>query len=93
MSFLEILLLLLVAGIAGSIGQALVGYSSGGCLLSIVVGFIGALIGTWIARKMGLPEIFMLNIGEVSFPVVWAILGAVVFTGILSLLSPRRRTP
>jgi uncharacterized membrane protein YeaQ/YmgE (transglycosylase-associated protein family) len=90
MSILEFVFLLIVAGIVGSIGQSLVGYSTGGCLLSIVVGFIGALLGTWIAGKIGLPEIFVLNIGDVKFPVFWAIIGAVVFTGILSLFSPRR---
>ena len=90
MSILEFVFLLIVAGIVGSIGQSLVGYSAGGCLLSIVVGFIGALLGTWIAGKIGLPEVFVLNIGDVKFPVFWAIIGAVVFTGILSLLNPRR---
>jgi uncharacterized membrane protein YeaQ/YmgE (transglycosylase-associated protein family) len=91
MSFLEIIILLIIAGISGSIGQALVGFSRGGCFLSIAAGFIGAFIGTWIAHKMNLPEIFVINVGEVAFPVVWAILGAVVFTAILSLISPRGR--
>lgn len=91
MSFLEIIILLIIAGISGSIGQALVGFSRGGCFLSIAVGFIGALIGTWLAHKMNLPEIFVINVGEVAFPVVWAILGAVVFTAILSLITPRER--
>jgi uncharacterized membrane protein YeaQ/YmgE (transglycosylase-associated protein family) len=92
MSFLEIIMLLIIAGIAGAIGQALTGFSRGGCFLSIAVGFIGALIGTWIAHKMNLPEIFIINVGDIAFPVVWAILGAVVFTAILGLLSPGRRT-
>jgi uncharacterized membrane protein YeaQ/YmgE (transglycosylase-associated protein family) len=91
MTLLELLLLLIIAGIAGSIGQALTGFSRGGCFLSIAVGFIGALIGTWIAQNMDLPEILVVNIGEVAFPVVWAILGAVVFTGVLSILTPSRR--
>ncbi|RPI65130.1 MAG: GlsB/YeaQ/YmgE family stress response membrane protein [Ignavibacteriales bacterium] len=91
MSLIEFLLLLLIAGITGSLGQALTGFSRGGCLVSIVVGFIGALLGTWIARKLNLSEIFVINFGDISFPVVWAIIGAVVFTGILSLLSPRDR--
>jgi uncharacterized membrane protein YeaQ/YmgE (transglycosylase-associated protein family) len=90
MSLLDILLLLLVAGIIGSIAQSLVGYSAGGCFLSVIVGFIGALLGTWLAGKIGLPEFFVITIGDINFPIVWAIIGAVVFTGILSLLSPRR---
>lgn len=91
MTIVEFLLLLLIAGLAGSIGQALTGFSRGGCFLSIIVGFIGALIGTWLARKLGLAEIFVITIGEIAFPVVWAIIGAVVFTGILSMLTPRNR--
>jgi uncharacterized membrane protein YeaQ/YmgE (transglycosylase-associated protein family) len=88
---LEILLLFLIAGITGSIGQALTGFSRGGCFLSIVVGFIGALLGTWIARELNLNEFFVINIGDVAFPVLWAIIGAAIFTGILSLLSPKDR--
>ena len=43
-------MLLLVAGIIGSLAQSIVGYSHGGCAVSIVMGFIGALLGTWLAR-------------------------------------------
>ncbi len=91
MTVTEFLLLLLIAGITGSIGQALTGFSRGGCFLSIIVGFIGALLGTWISRELGLSEIFILNIGDIAFPVFWAIIGAVVFTAILSLLTPRSK--
>ena len=91
MSVIELLFLLLIAGIIGSIGQALTGYSRGGCLVSIVVGFIGAVLGTWLARELHLGEIFVLNIGDVAFPVIWAIVGAALFTAVLSLLSPRKR--
>ncbi len=45
MTWLEILVLLLVAGICGGIARSLVGYSHGGCLASIALGFIGALLG------------------------------------------------
>ena len=36
----QFLILLIVAGICGSLAQALVGYSRGGCLVSVVIGFI-----------------------------------------------------
>ncbi|MBZ0198691.1 MAG: GlsB/YeaQ/YmgE family stress response membrane protein [Ignavibacteriaceae bacterium] len=90
MSFIEIILLLIVAALTGSIGKAISGYSHGGCIVNIVVGFIGALIGTWIARQMKLPELFVLDIGNKSFPVIWAIIGAVVFTSVLGILSSRK---
>ncbi len=90
MTILEIILLLVIAGICGSIAQALVGFSRGGCFLSIAVGFIGALLGSWLARELGFPDFFVLEIGDTSFPVVWSIIGAVIFVGILNLLTPRR---
>ena len=40
MTLLDVLILLLVAGICGSLGQAIVGYSRGGCLVSIALGFV-----------------------------------------------------
>ncbi len=85
MSLLDLLILLLIAGICGSIGQSIVGYSHGGCVVSIAVGFIGALLGEWIARKLSLPDFFVVNIGGSNFPVVWSILGSVIFTGLISL--------
>jgi uncharacterized membrane protein YeaQ/YmgE (transglycosylase-associated protein family) len=90
MGIIDFLILLIIAGICGSIAQAIVGFTRGGCLASIAVGFIGALIGPWIARKMNLPELFTINIGGTDFPVIWAIIGAVIFTAIISLVTPRR---
>lgn len=90
MSIASILLLLLIAAVAGSIGQALVGYSVGGCLTSIVVGFIGAFIGSWLARQLGLPEPFTVTVGGESFPVLWSIIGSALLVGVLSLFGRRR---
>lgn len=90
MTILEFIILLIVAGICGSIGQALVGFSRGGCLLSIAVGFIGALIGSWLARKFALPDFFVVNIGGTDFPIIWSIIGGALFVAVLSLLTPRR---
>ena len=90
MSVLNFLLLLLVAAICGSIGQSLVGYSVGGCITSTVVGFIGALLGTWLAGQLGLPEPLRVTIGSETFPVLWSIIGSALFVGILSLFTRRR---
>lgn len=91
MTLFSFLLLLLVAAIAGAIGQALAGFSRGGCLGSIVLGFIGAWIGMWMARSLGLPTFFVVDAGGVDFPVVWAILGSGVLVAVLSLLFGGRR--
>ena len=83
MSFFGFLLLLLIAAICGGIGQSISGYSFGGCLISAGVGFIGAIIGKWIAGELGLPELWSIEIDGQPFPVVWSIIGASLFTAIL----------
>jgi uncharacterized membrane protein YeaQ/YmgE (transglycosylase-associated protein family) len=90
MSFWEVIILLVIAGMAGAVGQALSGFSAGGCFLSIVVGFIGALIGSWLAEQLGLPDFFVITIDEIEFPVLWSIIGATLFTAVVGLLAPRR---
>ena len=90
MTVIDFLLLVLVAAICGALGQAITGYSRGGCLVAAAVGFVGALLGTWLARLLGLPEIFAVNIGGTAFPIVWTILGSTLFVGVLSLFSRRR---
>ena len=90
MSLWEIIILLVISGICGSIGRSIAGFSRGGCVVSIVVCFIGALVGTWIARKTALPDFFVLNIGGTDFPVIWSIIGSALFVGVLSFLSPRK---
>lgn len=86
MTLFQFLVLLVIAGICGAVGQAITGYSRGGCLAAIGIGFIGALIGYWLAGAMGLPEIFAVNVGGTNFPVVWAILGSALFVALISLI-------
>lgn len=90
MTLTSLLVLLLVAGVCGAIGQAIAGYSRGGCLASIALGFIGALFGMWIARALGLGELFALRIGGQTFPIIWSIIGAALFVAVISLFARRR---
>ena len=91
MTIVEFLLLLFVAGVCGALGQSLSGYSRGGCLIAIVVGFIGTLVGTWLARATGLPEIFAITVGGKSVPIIWSIIGGALFCAVLGLISRPRR--
>lgn len=86
MSLFGFLLLLLIAAICGGIGQSLAGYNLGGCLVSILVGFVGAYIGIYIAAKMDWPRFFEVTVDGKPFPIVWAIIGAAIFTFIIALL-------
>jgi uncharacterized membrane protein YeaQ/YmgE (transglycosylase-associated protein family) len=91
MSLLGFLVLVVIAAICGAIGQAIVGFSRGGCLAAIAVGFIGAYLGWWIAGQFHLPSFLVVNIDGQNFPVVWAIIGAAVLAGILHLFFGYRR--
>lgn len=91
MTLLGLLVLLLIAAIAGAIGQAIAGYSLGGCLVSSAVGLIGALLGGWLAGMIGLPELLVIQIGGWAFPVVWAIIGATLFSLVIGLITRPRR--
>ncbi len=86
MTILGFFVLLLIAAICGGLGQSLAGYSLGGCLISIIVGFIGAYIGLWLAGRMGLPRLFEITIDGKAFPVLWAIIGSAIFTLLMALL-------
>jgi len=90
MTLVGFAILLVVAGIVGSIGQAIAGFSRGGCLTAIAVGFIGALLGVWLARTFHLPDLFVFTIEGASFPIVWSIIGAALFVAVIGFFSRRR---
>jgi uncharacterized membrane protein YeaQ/YmgE (transglycosylase-associated protein family) len=90
MTLVEFLLFLVIAGICGAIAQSIVGYSHGGCLVSIALGLIGALLGAWLSRAAGVGDILPLQIGDRTIPVVWSIIGSVLFVAVLSLITRRR---
>jgi uncharacterized membrane protein YeaQ/YmgE (transglycosylase-associated protein family) len=92
MNFWDFLILLVVAGVCGGVAQALVGFSRGGCFVSIAVGFVGALLGMWFQKLAGVPELLVIEVGDTKFPIVWSIIGGVVFVAVVALISPRRPT-
>jgi uncharacterized membrane protein YeaQ/YmgE (transglycosylase-associated protein family) len=82
-----LLVLLVVAGICGAIGRSIGGGTRGGFLVSIAVGFVGALLGTIMASKLRLPELLMVQIDGRAFPILWSIIGASLFVALMHLLS------
>jgi uncharacterized membrane protein YeaQ/YmgE (transglycosylase-associated protein family) len=91
MTLLGLIILLVIAAVAGALGQSLAGYNLGGCFMSMVVGFIGAYLGMWISRQLGLPEPLPVTVGGETFPVFWSIVGSAIFAGVLGLLFRSRR--
>jgi uncharacterized membrane protein YeaQ/YmgE (transglycosylase-associated protein family) len=90
MSPVDLLILLIVSGLAGALGQSIAGYSRGGCFATIALGFIGAMLGMWLAREMALPEPLMVHVGGTNFPMVWSVVGSALFVALISILTFRR---
>src|SRR6187399_2723245 len=89
LSLTELVLLIVIAAICGAVGKALAGGARGGLIVSTALGFIGALIGPWIAHQLGLGEPFTVAIGGHAFPILWSIIGAALFVALLHLISRR----
>ena len=86
-SITGLLVLLIVAGICGGIGRAIGGGTGGGFFVSIAVGFVGALLGTFVAHYFHLPELLLVTIDHHPFPIVWSIIGAALFVALVHLVS------
>ena len=91
MTLLGFVILLAIAAVAGAIGQTLAGYSIGGCIASIVIGFLGAYIGMWLAQQFNLPAFFVLQVDGRDFPIIWAIIGSALLSAGLGLIFRYRR--
>jgi uncharacterized membrane protein YeaQ/YmgE (transglycosylase-associated protein family) len=87
MSLPNLLLLIVIAAVCGAVGKAIAGGARGGLIVSTALGFIGALLGPWVAAQLKLPEPLLVQIGGHPFPVLWSILGAALFVAFLHLLS------
>ena len=91
MSLPALLLLIVIAAVCGALGKAIAGEVRGGLIVSIVLGFIGALLGSWVALQLRLPEPFLISVGGQRFPLLWSIIGASLLVAIIHLFSRRRR--
>jgi uncharacterized membrane protein YeaQ/YmgE (transglycosylase-associated protein family) len=87
MGFVQLLLLLLIAGVCGFAASQLMGAKRLNVIILIVLGFVGAFVGQWIAGYFGLPLILPLVLGGRAFPLVWAVIGSMVVVGVVSAVQ------
>ena len=95
MTLVGLLLLIVIGAVCGLLAELIVGFRVGGFLASTVVGFLGALIGSWLAARVGLPSGLPVTVDGYTIHILWAILGAVLLLAVLSLVRRagyRRRT-
>jgi uncharacterized membrane protein YeaQ/YmgE (transglycosylase-associated protein family) len=82
-----LLITLVIAAICGTVGKAIAGSPRGGILVSIVLGFVGALLGPWLALQLRLREPLVVVVGGHPYGLLWTIIGAAVFVAIVHLFS------
>ena len=78
---------IIVGGIAGWLASIVTGTNERmGCLLNIVVGIVGGVIGAWVFQRTGM----QIPGGNWVGPIVVAFVGAVLLLGVVRLLTGRR---
>jgi uncharacterized membrane protein YeaQ/YmgE (transglycosylase-associated protein family) len=87
MTVIEFVVYLVIAGICGAIARALAGGARGGFIVSILLGFLGAFVGTWLARIFHLPTLLVVAIAGHPFPIVWSIVGSMVLVAVAHALT------
>lgn len=94
MDLLQLLILLVIAGICGAVAELIVGFSPPGLqvmLVSVIVGVIGAFIGGWIAETFSLPPITEIRVGNIRLNLLYTILGSTLLLVILQALRSGRQ--
>jgi uncharacterized membrane protein YeaQ/YmgE (transglycosylase-associated protein family) len=82
MSFIAWIVLGLIAGF---IASKVINKQGEGAVMDIVLGVVGAVVGGWVFRMLGMSGVTGLNI----YSLVVAVLGAVVFLLVYHLLVRR----
>jgi len=95
MTLVGLVLLILIGAVCGAIAEGLVGAHLGGAFTAVAIGFLGAVLGTWLAVQLRLPSLLVVIVDCQHIEIAWAILGAVLIVLLLSLIrrTPYRRSP
>lgn len=93
-SLVDLVVILIVAGVCGALAQIVFGFRRTNFLIAMAVGVAGAYLGTYLAQRLGLPAILPFSIGGRQIEVVWTFGGAALLMFVLSLIdSARSRGP
>jgi uncharacterized membrane protein YeaQ/YmgE (transglycosylase-associated protein family) len=95
MTLVGLVILILIGVVCGAIAEGLVGVRLGGIFTAAALGFLGAVIGTWLAVQLRLPSLLVATVDGQHIEIAWAILGAILIVLLLSLIRrvPYRRRP
>jgi uncharacterized membrane protein YeaQ/YmgE (transglycosylase-associated protein family) len=91
MSLIDLLLTLGVAVVLGTLAQLTSRFSRGGWFVHLGAGFMGGLAGFLVSRSFPVPDVYTLKIGDIKFPITWAIIGSVFFLAALGFFIKNER--
>lgn len=86
----ELLYISIVAVVCALLGLSTSRYSRGGLIVYLAFGFIGAFAGTWVSRSLDFADVPDLTIGATKFPIIWALVGAVLLVAAIGVLVKER---
>ena len=92
MTLFEFIVYVVIAGVCGAIARAIAGGTGGSFVISVLLGFLGAFVGTWLARLIRLPALVVVAIGGHPFPILWSIAGGLILVVLAHALVRPRRT-
>lgn len=82
---------IIVGAIIGALGRLLLpGKQPIGWILTIVVGIVAAIIGTFVARALGFDTDDFINIGELALQLIFAVIGVAIVAGVSGRSHSRR---
>jgi hypothetical protein len=90
LSLTGFLAILMIVGTCGAVGQVLSGHSIFSFIVAFVAGFLGAWLTVWGAAQLGFPDLFVLDLDGRPFPILWAAIGAILFSFLIGLVFRRR---
>jgi uncharacterized membrane protein YeaQ/YmgE (transglycosylase-associated protein family) len=92
---LVLLIVLVITGICAAFAEWIVGFSPGSLLISVIVGVIGAYLGSFIAwllsRFIPVPYLLPVRVGTIRFDLLWAFLGSALLLLVLQTVSQSNR--
>jgi uncharacterized membrane protein YeaQ/YmgE (transglycosylase-associated protein family) len=89
MSLLELIVYFAIAVVCVGAAHAITGDTPRGLMYVVLLGFVGALLGTWVAHGLRLPELLTIGVGRGNHvPLLWSVLGCAALVALAHLIRP-----
>jgi uncharacterized membrane protein YeaQ/YmgE (transglycosylase-associated protein family) len=85
MDSIDLVLISVVALVTGMVGQLTSRYVKGGWIVNLGSAFVGAVVGVQAARAFDLLPVFSIRYQKIDFPLIWALIGSVLFVALVGM--------